>query len=174
MTLSRCDESDLNSFVRPHELKREEHDGGNELHANEVEEEADEDEVMQEQGEQIGLEASEARVLRKPTQPTKAEREEHEISHVPFRSWCEDCVQGRGIESPHKSTGSREDDAVPLIGADYGFLADHTVESEERSEKMFTVLALGDTKSQSVKGIVVPRKGATDPWVIKRIAGWVD
>ena len=39
---------------------------------------------------------------------------------------------------------------------------------------MFTVLALGDTKSQSVKGIVVPKKGATDPWVIKRVAGWIN
>ena len=32
----------------------------------------------------------------KPTSPSKRECELHEASHVPFRSWCESCVAGRG------------------------------------------------------------------------------
>ena len=29
--------------------------------------------------------------------PAKAEREEHEKTHLPFRSWCKACVKGRGV-----------------------------------------------------------------------------
>ena len=32
---------------------------------------------------------------RSPKDPTRKEREEHELTHMPFRSWCEDCqIQG--------------------------------------------------------------------------------
>ena len=31
-----------------------------------------------------------------PKEPTKVEREEHEKTHLPFRSWCRHCVRGRG------------------------------------------------------------------------------
>ena len=33
-----------------------------------------------------------ARVLAAPRTPTKAEREEHDVSHVPYRPWCRFCV----------------------------------------------------------------------------------
>ena len=44
-----------------------------------------------------------ARVLAAPRTPTKAEREEHDVSHVPYRPWCRFCVVGRGTgeESPN-------------------------------------------------------------------------
>ena len=34
------------------------------------------------------------RVLAAPRNPTKAEREEHDVSHVPYRLWCRFCVKG--------------------------------------------------------------------------------
>ena len=33
-----------------------------------------------------------------PRSPTEQEREGHEVSHIPFRSWCEACVRVRGAE----------------------------------------------------------------------------
>ena len=38
--------------------------------------------------------ASTVRVLAART-PTKAEREEHDVSHVPCRPWCRFCAMGR-------------------------------------------------------------------------------
>ena len=38
---------------------------------------------------------------RKPSSPSKRERELHEASHIPFRSWCESCVAGRGRAKRH-------------------------------------------------------------------------
>ena len=42
-----------------------------------------------------------ARVLAAPRTPTKTEREEHDVSHVPYRPWCRLCVMGRGLEIGH-------------------------------------------------------------------------
>ena len=40
-----------------------------------------------------------------PKEPTKAEREEHEKTHLPFRSWCRHCVRGRGKEEACRRVG---------------------------------------------------------------------
>ena len=32
------------------------------------------------------------RPLRDPGQPTERERRQHELTHLPFRPWCADCV----------------------------------------------------------------------------------
>ena len=47
-----------------------------------------------------------------PSMPSKAEREEHEKTHLPYRSWCRHCVLGRGKELPtghakRRATGTR-------------------------------------------------------------------
>ena len=36
-----------------------------------------------------------------PTQPTDKEIEEHRLTHLPFRNWCKESVQGRGMQAPH-------------------------------------------------------------------------
>ena len=36
-----------------------------------------------------------------PTQPTDKEFEEHKLTHLPFRNWCKECVQGRGMQASH-------------------------------------------------------------------------
>ena len=36
-----------------------------------------------------------------PGQPSKADREQHELTHIPFRSWCVHCVRGRGQSDHH-------------------------------------------------------------------------
>ena len=64
-----------------------------------------------------------ARVLAAPRTPTKAEREEHDVSHVPYRPWCRVCVMGRGLERRHMTQGSDRDDDRPRVFADYGYLS---------------------------------------------------
>ena len=41
--------------------------------------------------------------------PTKTQREEHDVSHVPYRPWCRFCVMGKGLERRHL-TQSGDDD----------------------------------------------------------------
>ena len=46
-------------------------------------------------------EAKTPEVLRDPGAPTQKEIEEHNVTHLPFRSWCQHCVRGRGSNTPH-------------------------------------------------------------------------
>ena len=41
-----------------------------------------------------------------PKDPTVRQREEHERTHMPYRSWCEDCVRARARNAPHHKKGT--------------------------------------------------------------------
>ena len=76
---------------------------------------------------EIQEEAERPKVRRQPKQPTKKEREEHECTHIPYRSWCTHCVRGRGRNTMHKTVkeGSEEEAMkVPRVVMDYFFLGD--------------------------------------------------
>ena len=73
----------------------------------EVEKETEEDECQQ-GGEEVLI-----KVVKDPGLPTEAERERHNMTHNPFRSWCPICVEPRGKEDPHhrkKGKTNPEDD----------------------------------------------------------------
>ena len=36
------------------------------------------------------------KVLRDPGLPSKKARDEHDVTHIPYRSWCAHCVRGSG------------------------------------------------------------------------------
>ena len=55
-------------------------------------------------------EERQARVKSAPVFPT--EREEHEVTHATFRSWCEACV-ARATEDSHKRSATEA--SVPLV-----------------------------------------------------------
>ena len=46
-------------------------------------------------------EARKAKGLPAPPQPTAQERLEHELTHLPYRSWCPVCVQAKGRSDNH-------------------------------------------------------------------------
>ena len=48
------------------------------------------------------VEARVARGKKSPKDPTRKEREEHELTHMPFRSWCEDCVTSKARNAHHR------------------------------------------------------------------------
>ena len=45
----------------------------------------------------------------RPYTPTKAEVYEHEVTHLPYRTWCKHCVKGRGVSTPHRKEQGGED-----------------------------------------------------------------
>ena len=42
-----------------------------------------------------------AKGLKSPDQPTPQERAEHNLTHLPFRSWCKQCVQNKSKSDAH-------------------------------------------------------------------------
>ena len=59
-------------------------------------------------------------VAPKVATPSRAEIEDHEKLHLPFRVWCKSCVKGRGVASPHLKAHV-DDPKSPLITMDYCF-----------------------------------------------------
>lgn len=56
-----------------------------------------------------------------PLDPTPVEREQHNITHCPFRSWCIHCVAGKAADWPHCSV-KRGESEVPIVQLDYFFI----------------------------------------------------
>ena len=63
------------------------------------------------------------RVPRAPPRVSREEREAHEITHTPYRSWCHYCVRGRGRNSPHVREKEKDSLEIPRISLDYFFVS---------------------------------------------------
>ena len=147
--------------VSPEDVRMddEDRDNGEEVETVEVEERESEED------------GREAKVMTGPRKPTKAEVEVHELTHIPYKSWCRHCVRGRGIHSPHhKVDRSSEEEGLPMIVCDYAFLTEKVGDVVKR----LTILVLADFKTKAVLVMVVPQKGSGDGSVVKRITKWLN
>ena len=75
---------------------------------------------------------------RKTTTPTLAEREEHERTHIPNRSWCRHCVAARASRIAHRGRKFakvvEDDKDMKQVNSAYYFMRDQPgTESAKRS-----------------------------------------
>ena len=59
-----------------------------------------------------------------PTRPSEQMIQEHMITHLPYRSWCQSCVRGRGKSMRHCRVEDKDQNQIPVISADYAFLGE--------------------------------------------------
>ncbi len=114
--------------------------------------EAREEEAAPEEGEHPSEEARAARPARDPGAPTQAERDAHSTTHLPFRSWCDECVQGRRDAPPHCRT-KRGAGEVPEVSFDYAFMR------RDDEEELATLLVMRDRDSKSIRAWALEHKG---------------
>ena len=57
-----------------------------------------------------------------PGQPTAREREQHELSHLPFQPWCDLCVRARAADPAHRRRSHEERERSNVVQIDYDFL----------------------------------------------------
>ena len=81
-------------------------EGAEEAQGEEVHEEPEVAEEQEEHRDDDGMGTEEEfqrpRVLRDPGQPSAAEIEEHNVTHIPYRPWCEACNRGKAKKKPAK------------------------------------------------------------------------
>ena len=106
--------------------------------------------------EEIGEEARRATPMYVPKGPSDAERRAHENHHMPYRSWCEYCVKGKGKESPHLSRYEQADDGIPVVQIDYVFLHD----TGDMEAKVTFLTMVGNSSGQMV-ATTVRRRNTT-------------
>ena len=110
-------------------------------------------------------EAVAVRPARSPNAPTRAEREEHEATHLPFRSWCSHCVAGRSDNPAHRLVADPDGErrGLPEVHLDYAFL------KRGDSDDLIKLLVVKFRPSRAVRVYAVPAKGVGDAAVIERV-----
>ena len=100
--------------------------------------------------------------------PTLKERQEHERTHLPCRSWCRHSVAARGGNPAHRGrrfpTAIEEDKDTKQVSCDYCFMRDQP--GMESAKILFSK----DRATRMVFAHVVPLKGAVLVSVIQQCA----
>ena len=74
-------------------------------------------------GAEEGTEALLPKPRKAPNAPSAEAVTAHRMrGHAVYRSWCRECVQGRGHNAPHYNARTPGEDELPVISFDYGFL----------------------------------------------------
>ena len=102
------------------------------------------------------------RYKRGPAEPTQKEIDEHEPLHIPFRSWCPECVAGGAKATPHVKTTGDDVKSVPCIHLDYWFMR------EDRGGDSVPVIVIKDDDTKAYGAHVVTVKGSVD-WVAEKV-----
>ena len=98
--------------------------------------------------------------LRRPNEPTKEERREHEITHIPFRSWCRHCVRGKAKRQFHSVSDQRgQEKAKNTIYIDYFYMG-------RREEDCLPILMIADELTSRTISLCMPEKGVGNPYCV--------
>lgn len=102
--------------------------------------------------------------LHDPLLPKKDDVDEHYLTHLPFRSWCQHCAQGAGKAADHRQQD--REDGLPDIHMDYCFLG-------TTGEPTETVLVLRQRPCRMTMSAIVPTKGASVEWAVRRCLAFI-
>ncbi|CAK0841766.1 unnamed protein product [Prorocentrum cordatum] len=98
-------------------------------------------------------EARPHRSVKVPIGPSDHEKEEHYLTHIPFRSWCSYCTRAAAPDDPHHRTRMPVTMPLkPIVMMDYTFVTDPPFD-------MMTILTVYDQELGMVLALVVDEKG---------------
>ena len=114
-----------------------------------------------------------ARPLPQPRLPSRQEVQEHELTHIPYRSWCVHCVRGAGRSDAHRRRTRQDEEEreqhMTTWSIDYAFMIDTgdlcTREEMERvgwDKTRDTVLVSEDLATGGIRAHLVSAKGNGD------------
>ena len=88
-----------------------------------------------------------------PLKPTPHQIDEHIArGHIPYRSWCEQCVGAGAKEDQHRRV-DHSGDQLPVVTCDYRFVG-----LKDSSDKI-TLFVFKECVTRSVYACICPRKG---------------
>ena len=100
-----------------------------------------------------------------PKLPTQAEVDEHNITHLPFRNLCPQCVKGRGRAADH--VRQAREDGMMEIHADYCF--PYTADKQDK----YTLLVAREKATRMTMASLVPMKGGSSEFPVRRLLAFV-
>ena len=156
------------SPIRPHTTIGKEEGGG--ARRDEVSKvlvgEKEDDGTERIEGEQIESREEEVQPLsqaKSPEMPTVSEMQAHRETHLPYRNWCPECVEGFGREAVHTSK-DQKGRTIPLISLDYLFVTKRGVFSRKEytpieGDESLKVIVVYCNTTKSLFAHAIPQKG---------------
>lgn len=123
-------------------------------------------------GDEAGEALEEAPIKRPtiPSDPTPSERERHNASHLPYRSWCPVCVHSRAREDPHYSETKEEmGTGLPRVSVDYA-----TIGEKQDVVDTQRILVGRDKWTKHTFAHKVQCKGLGDSKIVKKLRRSID
>ena len=109
-------------------------------------------------------------MLPSPLKVSREERELHEVTHTPYRAWCQYCVKARGRNMPHKTREEeRAQETVPRMVMDYFFMSKADERASENPMLVVVDEATGEKYARAVGSKGLGRDKEMD-WLIKDIS----
>ena len=102
-------------------------------------------------------------IAKSPSCPTREEIEYHNVTHLPYRSWCPVCVQARGREDDHKRKKVKVEETIPTIVMDYKSFG------QEPSDDKVTSLVVRDKRTTWTAMHVCTVKGIEDKLIVNKV-----
>ena len=102
------------------------------------------------------------KIVPTPYAPSQSEIDEHCADHLPYRSWCKQCVEGFGLQDAHQCHSGEP--RVPIVSMGYMIPSQRGIfERSEwhpvEGESYLKVRVVRDSNSRCVFGHAVPVKG---------------
>ena len=131
--------------------------------------------------EEGGAEAQQPRAAPDPGQPSAAMIAEHNLTHIPYRSWCECCVRGKDKRRPsRKLCGAYSNSDNARVRMDYAYLTENVEGTDEeeigdkgssmqRAETSLTMLVMQESQCRSVWAYAVEHKGSREDWIAHQV-----
>ena len=122
-----------------------------------------------------GERGKKARHKKVPPSVSAEVRAEHDLTHLPFRSWCEHCIKGKATEDFHRKREEEKKDDAARYCIDYcfftkSFAQDHAAtkadEFKEVRPESKAVLVCRDQKSGALFAGVANTKGSGDVYSV--------
>ena len=101
--------------------------------------------------------AQRPRGMKAPQQPTRQERFEHELTHLPYRSWCPICVKSKGRTDNHPKQTSKQ----PVIQVDFTYM------KAFGDKQVLPVLTAIDVESGMAMAVLVQDKNQQQQYLVR-------
>ena len=105
------------------------------------------------------------KMLKVPGEPSENERRLHELTHLPYRDWCEHCVKLKGRQS--HAVKKKKNDRQPVIQIDFSFMA------TENDLPKRTILNATDVQTGYSMAVVLPSKGSVEKYAVAELRNFV-
>ena len=119
----------------------------------------------------VSEEAQVPKVVKCDPRPSQEEVDKHNVTHLPYRSWCPHCIRGKAKRRAHRKRVREKRQGIPVISLDYMWMKGKKEEEDTEQEgNPIMVAHCRDTKLAMSK--VVLKKGV-DPYSVKVITDMI-